>query len=78
MLLGGVPGVAPGRRRDLGGGVVGTHAAMIALGMGADVAVLDRSVDAHAGAVDAVRRAAQDRSSRPPTPSSVTSRAPTS
>ena len=39
ILLGGVPGVAPGRVVILGGGVVGTHAAMIALGMGADVTV---------------------------------------
>jgi len=46
VLLGGVPGVAPGRVVILGGGVVGTHAAMIALGMGADVTVLDRSPDA--------------------------------
>jgi alanine dehydrogenase len=46
ILLGGVPGVAPGRVVILGGGVVGTHSAMIALGMGADVTVLDRSPDA--------------------------------
>jgi len=46
ILLGGVPGVAPGKVVILGGGVVGTHAAMIALGMGADVTVLDRSSDA--------------------------------
>jgi alanine dehydrogenase len=46
ILLGGVPGVAPGKVVILGGGVVGTHAAMIALGMGADVTVLDRSPDA--------------------------------
>jgi alanine dehydrogenase len=38
--------VAPGKVVILGGGVVGTHAAMIALGMGADVTVLDRSPDA--------------------------------
>jgi alanine dehydrogenase len=46
LLLGGVPGVAPARVTILGGGVVGTHSAEIALGMGARVAVLDRSVDA--------------------------------
>jgi alanine dehydrogenase len=46
LLLGGVPGVAPAKVTVLGGGVVGTHAAEIALGMGAQVAVLDRSVDA--------------------------------
>jgi len=45
ILLGGVPGVDPGKVVVLGGGVVGTHALDIALGMGADVSVLDRNVD---------------------------------
>jgi alanine dehydrogenase len=45
MLLGGVPGVDPAKVVVLGGGVVGTHAIEIALGMGADVWVLDRNVD---------------------------------
>ena len=45
MLLGGVPGVDPAKVVILGGGVVGSHACHIALGMGADVWVLDRSVD---------------------------------
>ena len=44
VLLGGVPGVGPGRVVVIGGGVVGTHAAKIATGMGADVTVLDRSL----------------------------------
>lgn len=44
VLLGGVPGVAPARVLVIGGGVVGTHAAKIAAGMGADVTVLDRSI----------------------------------
>ena len=44
VLLGGVPGVAPARVVVLGGGVVGTHAARVAAGMGADVTVLDRSL----------------------------------
>ncbi|TNJ43003.1 alanine dehydrogenase [Phaeobacter sp. B1627] len=44
VLMGGVPGVAPARVVVLGGGVVGTHAARIAAGMGADVTVLDRSL----------------------------------
>ena len=44
VLLGGVPGVLPGKVLVIGGGVVGTHAARIAAGMGADVTVLDRSV----------------------------------
>jgi len=43
MLLGGVPGVAPAKVTIIGGGVVGTHAAQIAVGMGADVWVLDRN-----------------------------------
>jgi alanine dehydrogenase len=45
VLLGGVPGVLPARVLVIGGGVVGTHAAKIAAGMGADVTVLDRSVN---------------------------------
>ena len=44
-LLGGVPGVPPARVVVLGGGVVGLNAAIIALGMQADVWVLDKSVD---------------------------------
>ena len=44
VLLGGVPGVLPARVLVIGGGVVGTHAAKIAAGMGADVTVLDRSL----------------------------------
>jgi alanine dehydrogenase len=44
VLLGGVPGVGPGRVLVIGGGVVGTHAAKIAAGMGADVTVIDRSL----------------------------------
>ena len=45
MLLGGVPGVDPAKVVVIGGGVVGTHAIHIALGMGADVWVIDRSLD---------------------------------
>jgi alanine dehydrogenase len=45
VLLGGVPGVDPAKVVILGGGVVGTHAAHIALGMGAEVWVLDRNTD---------------------------------
>ena len=45
ILLGGVPGVPPARVVILGGGVVGLNAAIIALGMQADVWVLDRSVE---------------------------------
>ena len=45
VLIGGVPGVDPAKVVVLGGGVVGTHAIDIALGMGADVWVLDRNVD---------------------------------
>ncbi len=45
ILLGGGPGVAPAEVVVIGGGVVGTNAVMMALGMGAHVTVLDRSID---------------------------------
>src|SRR5207237_1692326 len=45
MLLGGVPGVEPAKVVILGGGVVGSHACHIALGMGAEVWVLDRNTE---------------------------------
>jgi alanine dehydrogenase len=44
VLLGGVPGVAPGRVTVIGGGVVGTHAARMAMGLGAEVTILDKSL----------------------------------
>lgn len=44
VLMGGVPGVSPAKVVVIGGGVVGTHAARVAAGMGADVTVLDRSL----------------------------------
>ncbi|MFT4716578.1 MAG: alanine dehydrogenase, partial [Paracoccaceae bacterium] len=44
VLMGGVPGVLPAKVLVIGGGVVGTHAARIAAGMGADVTVLDMSL----------------------------------
>jgi len=44
ILMGGVPGVAPARVVVLGGGVVGTHAARMAVGLGAEVTILDRSL----------------------------------
>jgi alanine dehydrogenase len=43
-LIGGVPGVAPSRIAVIGGGVVGTHAARMATGLGAEVIILDRSL----------------------------------
>ncbi len=46
VLLGGVPGVPAGEVVILGGGVAGTHAATIALGMGANVTVVDRNPEA--------------------------------
>ncbi len=45
LLLGGIAGVAPGRVVIVGGGIVGYNAAVIALGLGANVTILDRSVD---------------------------------
>jgi alanine dehydrogenase len=45
ILLGGVPGVAAAKVIVIGGGVVGTNAARIAIGMGADVYIYDRNID---------------------------------
>ena len=45
ILLGGVPGVAPGNVVILGGGIVGTNAAKVAIGMGAHVTIIDRSLN---------------------------------
>ena len=45
VLLGGVPGVPPGKVAILGGGVVGTEAARIAIGMGAQVSILDINLE---------------------------------
>jgi alanine dehydrogenase len=45
LLLGAVPGVSPGRVVIVGGGVVGYNAAVIALGLGAQVTILERSID---------------------------------
>jgi len=44
VLLGGVPGVTPGKVVVLGGGVVGTQAARMAVGLGAEVTILDKSL----------------------------------
>jgi alanine dehydrogenase len=45
LLLGGVPGVAAGKVIVVGGGIVGHNAALIALGLGANVTILERSID---------------------------------
>ncbi|MCD1191277.1 alanine dehydrogenase [Vibrio cholerae] len=45
LLLGGVPGVAPAKVVVLGGGVVGANAARMAIGLRADVTILDRNID---------------------------------
>jgi alanine dehydrogenase len=45
LLLGGVPGVAPGRVVVIGGGMVGYNSAAIAIGLGAQVTILERSID---------------------------------
>src|SRR4051794_30631786 len=45
LLLGGVPGVAAGKVMVIGGGVVGQNAAEVAIGMGAETYVYDRSID---------------------------------
>ncbi|MDP3525602.1 MAG: alanine dehydrogenase, partial [Hoeflea sp.] len=44
ILLGGVPGVLPAKVTIIGGGVVGLHSAKMAVGLGADVTILDRSL----------------------------------
>ncbi|MBQ0782770.1 MAG: alanine dehydrogenase [Amphritea sp.] len=44
VLLGGVPGVAPAKVTVIGGGVVGINAARMAMGLGADVTIIDRSL----------------------------------
>jgi alanine dehydrogenase len=44
LLLGGVPGVQPGKVAIIGGGVVGTQAARMAIGLGAEVVILDKSL----------------------------------
>jgi alanine dehydrogenase len=44
-LLGGVPGVAPGKVVIIGGGIVGANAAVMALGLGAQVTILERSLE---------------------------------
>ena len=44
VLLGGVPGVSPGKVVIIGGGVVGKEAAKMAIGLGADVTILDRAI----------------------------------
>jgi alanine dehydrogenase len=45
VLLGGVPGVLPGKVVVLGGGIVGTNAARVAAGLGAQVTILDLSLE---------------------------------
>ena len=45
LLLGGVPGVAPGKVVVIGGGMVGYNSAVIALGLGANVTIIERSID---------------------------------
>lgn len=45
VLLGGVPGVSPGNVLILGGGIVGSNAALMAMGLGADVTIMDVSID---------------------------------
>jgi len=51
ILLGGVPGVEPAKVVILGGGVVGSNAALMAIGLGAAVVVYDRSIDVLRGLV---------------------------
>ena len=52
ILLGGVPGVLPGKVTIIGGGIVGTNAAKMAVGLGADVTVIEKSAQRLAGLDD--------------------------
>ena len=61
VLLGGVPGVPAADVLVIGGGVSGTHAATIAVGMGAHVTILDRSLEALQPALRPVRGPGADR-----------------
>lgn len=45
VLLGGVPGVAPAKVVIVGGGIVGTNAAKMAIGLGADVIIIEKNID---------------------------------
>ncbi len=73
VLLGGVPGVPPAKVVILGGGVAGTHAAEMAVGLRADVTVVDRSVDRLRELVDDLRPGTADRVFHRPKPSSDSS-----
>lgn len=53
LLLGGVPGVAPAKVTIIGGGIVGTESARMAMGLGADVTILDKDLN-RLQALDAV------------------------
>ena len=64
VLMGGVPGVRPAKVVVLGGGVVGTHAARMAHGLGADVSIVDRSLP-RLRALDELFEGAQRRSLPP-------------
>jgi alanine dehydrogenase len=72
ILLGGVPGVAPAKVVVLGGGVVGTNALRMALGLEADVTVLDKSLP-RLKELDLFFGRPSTRSSPPPTRSRSTS-----
>ena len=61
VLLGGVPGVAPAKVVIIGGGTVGENAARVAIGMGADVTLLDRSARAARPSRRDVRHPPEDR-----------------
>ena len=78
VLLGGVPGTRRGRVVILGGGVVGRNAATIAIGMGAQVTVLDVQADDDGATSRTSSAAPSRRSTRTPSTSSRPSRAPIS
>ena len=78
LLLGGVPGVAPGRVLVIGGGIVGYNAAVIAIGLGANVTILERSIDRMRYLDEILSGPRQPRSCRRACRSRSRSRTPTS
>ena len=78
VLLGGVPGVPPADVVIIGGGVAGSHAALIGVGMGATVTVVDRNPEALRRIANASSARACAPCSRPAMPSRPCAGAPTS
>ena len=74
VLLGGVPGVQPAKVCVIGGGVVGFNAAQMAVGLGADVTILDRSPEVLSGSLSISKRGPRRASPTKPTSPNVSPR----